>query len=95
MSQRHSNRYHRFSAEMAGFASVSISRSPIRSIAAPGPGDRSAQRAADGGPGLLAGKKAVLCAARGGAHGTGTLREGWDHSTRSLRRIIGDVVVPI
>ena len=28
---------------------------------------------------------------RGGAYGAGTPREGWDHSTRYLKRIIGDV----
>ena len=38
-------------------------------------------RAAAGGPGLLAGKKVVLCTVRGGAYGAGTPREGWDHST--------------
>ena len=48
-------------------------------------------RAAGGGPGLLAGKKVVLCTVRGGAYGAGTPREGWDHSTGYLRRIIGDV----
>ena len=48
-------------------------------------------RAAAGGPGLLAGKKVVLCTVRGGAYGTGTPREGWDHSTSYLRRILGDV----
>ena len=48
-------------------------------------------RAAAGGPALLAGKKVVLCTVRGGAYGAGTPREGWDHSTDYLRRIIGDV----
>src|SRR6476660_4849189 len=48
-------------------------------------------RAAAGGRGLLAGKKVVLCTVRGGAYGVGTPREGWDHSTSYLRRIIGDV----
>jgi FMN-dependent NADH-azoreductase len=48
-------------------------------------------RAAAGGPGLLAGRKVVLCTVRGGAYGAGTPREGWDHSTSYLRRIIGDV----
>jgi FMN-dependent NADH-azoreductase len=48
-------------------------------------------RAAAGGPGLLAGKKLVLCTVRGGAYGAGTPREGWDHSTSYLRRILGDV----
>jgi FMN-dependent NADH-azoreductase len=40
---------------------------------------------------LLAGKPAVLVAVRGGAYGTGTPREGWDHSTGYLRRILADV----
>ena len=48
-------------------------------------------RAAAGGRGLLAGKKVVLCTVRGGAYGTGTPRDGWDHSTSYLRRILGDV----
>ena len=48
-------------------------------------------RAAAGGPALLAGKKVVLCTVRGGAYGAGTPREGWDHSTDYLRRIIGNV----
>jgi FMN-dependent NADH-azoreductase len=45
----------------------------------------------DGGAGLLAGKPAVLVAVRGGAYGAGTPREGWDHSTGYLRRILADV----
>ncbi len=53
-------------------------------IAAPGDGCGAA------GP-LLAGKPAVLVAVRGGAYGTGTPREGWDHSTGYLRRILADV----
>ena len=45
-----------------------------------------------GGAGpLLAGTPAVLVAVRGGAYGTGTPREGWDHSTGYLRRILADV----
>jgi FMN-dependent NADH-azoreductase len=40
---------------------------------------------------LLAGKPVVLVVVRGGAYGAGTPREGWDHSTGYLRRIIGDV----
>ncbi len=48
-------------------------------------------RAAAGGPPLLAGRKVVLCTVRGGAYGAGTPREGWDHYTDYLRRIIGDV----
>lgn len=48
-------------------------------------------RAGAGAPPALAGKKVVLCTVRGGAYGAGTPREGWDHSTGYLRRIIGDV----
>ena len=48
-------------------------------------------RAAAGGPPLLAGKPVVLATVRGGAYGAGTPREGWDHSTAYLRRIVGDV----
>ncbi len=44
----------------------------------------------EAGP-LLAGKPAVLVAVRGGAYGTGTPREGWDHSTGYLRRILANV----
>jgi FMN-dependent NADH-azoreductase len=40
---------------------------------------------------LLAGKPVVLATVRGGAYGAGTPREGWDHSTAYLRRILGDV----
>ena len=40
---------------------------------------------------LLAGKPAVLVVVRGGAYGPGTPREGWDHSTAYLRRILADV----
>jgi FMN-dependent NADH-azoreductase len=48
-------------------------------------------RAGAGAPPPLAGKKVVLCTVRGGAYGAGTPREGWDHSTTYLRRIIGEV----
>jgi FMN-dependent NADH-azoreductase len=48
-------------------------------------------RAGAGQPPPLAGKKVVLCTVRGGAYGAGTPREGWDHSTGYLRRIIADV----
>jgi len=44
---------------------------------------------ANGTP-FLAGKPAVLATVRGGAYGDGTPREGWDHSTPYLRRIIAD-----
>jgi FMN-dependent NADH-azoreductase len=40
---------------------------------------------------LLQGKPVVLATVRGGAYGAGTPREGWDHSTAYLRRILGDV----
>ena len=33
----------------------------------------------------------VLVTTRGGAYGPGTPREGWDHSTLFLRRILADV----
>ncbi|UQU62359.1 NAD(P)H-dependent oxidoreductase [Couchioplanes caeruleus] len=39
---------------------------------------------------FLAGKPVVLATVRGGAYGSGTPREGWDHSTPYLRRIIAD-----
>ena len=44
-----------------------------------------------GGNQLLAGKKVVLATVRGGAYGPGTPREGWDHSTGYLTRILCDV----
>ena len=40
---------------------------------------------------LLEGKPVVLVVVRGGAYGQGTPREGWDHATDYLRRIIADV----
>jgi FMN-dependent NADH-azoreductase len=39
----------------------------------------------------LAGRPAVLAAIRGGAYSAGTPREGWDHSTGWIRRILEDV----
>jgi len=39
---------------------------------------------------FLAGKPVVLATVRGGAYGSGTPREGWDHSTPYLRRILED-----
>jgi FMN-dependent NADH-azoreductase len=48
-------------------------------------------RAGDPTAPLLAGRPVVLCTVRGGAYGAGTPREGWDHSTAYLRRILGDV----
>ncbi|HVB51855.1 MAG TPA: NAD(P)H-dependent oxidoreductase [Acidimicrobiales bacterium] len=40
---------------------------------------------------VLEGKPAVLVVVRGGAYGAGTPREGWDHSTGWVRRILQDV----
>jgi len=39
----------------------------------------------------LTGKPAVLVVVRGGAYGPGTPREGWDHATGWMRRILEDV----
>jgi FMN-dependent NADH-azoreductase len=39
----------------------------------------------------LAGRPAVLTIARGGGYGAGTPREGWDHATPYLKRILADV----
>ena len=39
----------------------------------------------------LDGKAVVLVAVRGGGYGAGTPREGWDHATPYLLRILGDV----
>lgn len=45
------------------------------------------------GPGTspLAGRPVALVVARGGGYGAGTPREGWDHSTPYLVRILADV----
>ena len=48
-------------------------------------------RLATGAGRPLAGKPAVLVVVRGGAYGPGTPREGWDHSTGWIRRILEDV----
>ncbi|GAA3057845.1 NAD(P)H-dependent oxidoreductase [Pseudonocardia yunnanensis] len=40
---------------------------------------------------LLPGRPAVLVEARGGGYGPGRGREGWDHVTPYLSRILGDV----
>ena len=40
---------------------------------------------------LLEGKPVVLITTRGGAYGPGTPREGWDHGTDYLRRILADI----
>ncbi len=39
----------------------------------------------------LAGKPAVLVTVRGGNYSAGTPREGWDHATSWMRRILADV----
>ena len=39
----------------------------------------------------LANKPAVLVVVRGGAYGAGTPREGWDHASGWIRRILEDV----
>jgi FMN-dependent NADH-azoreductase len=39
----------------------------------------------------LAGKPAFLVTARGGGYGAGTPREGWDHATGWMRRVLVDV----
>src|SRR5258705_8206499 len=44
-----------------------------------------------GATGLLKDKPVVLVTVRGGGYGPGTPREGWDHSTPYLRRILGDL----
>ena len=48
-------------------------------------------RLAAGAEPILAGKPAVLVTVRGGSYAPGTPREGWDHSTAWLRRILEDV----
>ena len=40
---------------------------------------------------LLDGTPVVVLTTRGGAYGPGTPREGWDHNTGYLRRIVADV----
>ncbi|MEU4426629.1 NAD(P)H-dependent oxidoreductase [Actinoplanes sp. NPDC024001] len=40
---------------------------------------------------LLDGKPAVVLTTRGGAYGPGTPREGWDHNTDYLRRVVADM----
>jgi FMN-dependent NADH-azoreductase len=49
------------------------------------------QRMATGAPPVLAGKPAVLVTVRGGNYRPGTPREGWDHATGWMRRILADV----
>ncbi|GAA0816525.1 FMN-dependent NADH-azoreductase [Spirilliplanes yamanashiensis] len=40
---------------------------------------------------LLDGRPVAVLTTRGGAYGPGTPREGWDHNTDYLRRIVADV----
>jgi FMN-dependent NADH-azoreductase len=42
-------------------------------------------------PPALAGKPAELVVVRGGSYAAGTPREGWDHSTGWIRRVLEDV----
>jgi FMN-dependent NADH-azoreductase len=48
-------------------------------------------RLGPGGSTPLAGKPAVLATVRGGNYSAGTPREGWDHATGWMRRILADV----
>src|ERR1700759_146078 len=48
-------------------------------------------RFAPGAAQPLAGRPAILVVARGGGYGPGTPREGWDHATPWVQRILGDV----
>src|ERR1700691_5930467 len=48
-------------------------------------------RIAAGTQPVLAGKPAVLVTVRGGNYRPGTPREGWDHATGWMRRILADV----
>jgi FMN-dependent NADH-azoreductase len=48
-------------------------------------------RMAAGTTAAIAGKPAVLATVRGGSYSEGTPREGWDHATGWMRRILEDV----
>lgn len=48
-------------------------------------------RLASGAGQPLRGRPAVLVVVRGGAYGPGTPREGWDHASGWMRRIVEDV----
>jgi FMN-dependent NADH-azoreductase len=48
-------------------------------------------RMAAGAQPVLAGKPAVLVTVRGGNYRAGTPRDGWDHATGWMRRILADV----
>ncbi|GAA4256166.1 FMN-dependent NADH-azoreductase [Dactylosporangium darangshiense] len=49
------------------------------------------KRFGSGGDQPITGRPAVLALSRGGGYGPGTPREGWDHASPYLRRILGDV----
>ena len=44
-----------------------------------------------GAPSAIAGRPAVLVTVRGGGYAPGTPREGWDHNTPYLRRVLADM----
>lgn len=48
-------------------------------------------RMAPGSEPAIAGRPAVLVLVRGGGYGPGTPRDGWDHATPWIRRILEDV----
>jgi len=48
-------------------------------------------RMGPGAPSLLSGKAAVLVTVQGGNYSAGTPKEGWDHATAWMRRILEDV----
>jgi len=48
-------------------------------------------RMAAGADAVIAGKPAVLATVHGGYYAAGTPREGWDHATPWMRRILADV----
>jgi FMN-dependent NADH-azoreductase len=48
-------------------------------------------RMAAGADPVIAGRPAVLATVRGGYYAAGTPREGWDHATGWMRRILADV----
>lgn len=45
----------------------------------------------ENGARLLDGKPTIVLTTRGGGYAPGSPREGWDHNTAFLRRIVGDV----
>lgn len=45
----------------------------------------------DNGEKFLEGKPVVVLTTRGGSYGPGTPRDGWDHNTDYLRRVVGDI----